>query len=290
MNPKISIVGAGKIGGALAVALSRKNFEIVNIVSRTLASAQNLAEKLKTPARCFDAAQISEIEFSDLVLIATPDFEIAATANALAANPTLQDATVLHTSGALSSEILRDLKKRRTQTGSLHPLVSVSDAQIGAEKFGGAYFCVEGDAQAVEIAQTLVRALGGTSFAIAPEYKPLYHAAAVMSAGHVVALFDLAAETLADCGVERATANRILLPLLNSTINNLNNQPPARALTGTFARADIETLKKHLASLNGKAAEKIYRELGKRSLKLAAEAGADAGKLEQMFLMVNGEW
>lgn len=217
-------------------------------------------------------------------MIATPDSQIPETVEQLAANQSLkQRQTVfLHTSGALSSAVLLDLKSANAQIGSLHPLVSVSDQKTGAKKFANAYFCVEGDDAAVARAETIVAVLNGRSFTIPTQNKVLYHAAAVLSAGHLIALFDLAAETLSDCGIERAQANQILLPLVSSAVENLTAQTPAQALTGTFARADVETMKKHLASLRGKAADEIYRELGKRSIELARAQGADSARLKEM--------
>jgi predicted short-subunit dehydrogenase-like oxidoreductase (DUF2520 family) len=116
----------------------------------------------------------------------------------------------------------------------------------------------------------IVRDLGGKSFSIRSEDKPLYHAAAVMSSGNVVALFDVALEMLVQCGLTRKTARSILQPLIASTVRSLETKDPAQALTGTFSRGDLETVKRHLAALNkNKDALELYRLLGKRSLKLA---------------------
>jgi len=95
-------------------------------------------------------------------------------------------------------------------------------------------------------------------------------------------LFDLASQTLADCGLDLAEARKILMPLVVSTLENLKHQTPAAALTGTFARADTTTMQKHLAALRGKKALEIYVKLGFRSLELAAEQGANAEKLAEM--------
>ena len=66
-------------------------------------------------------------------------------------------------------------------------------------------------------------------------------------------------------------ARSVLLPLIASTVHNLEIKDPAQALTGTFSRGDVETVKRHLAALNNKDlvdALELYRLLGKRSLKL----------------------
>ena len=174
----------------------------------------------------------------------------------------------LHTSGALSSDVLSELKARGWSTGSLHPLISVTDPQT---PLAGAFWCVEGEPRAVRLAKRIVRDLGGTSFSINSAEKPLYHAAAVMTAGHVTALFDVALEMLVACGLTRKTARQILQPLLASAVHNLETKDPAQALTGSFARGDVETVKRHLAALKDhKLADALdlYCRLGKRSIKL----------------------
>ena len=181
------------------------------------------------------------------------------------------------------AEALAPLRARGYAVGSLHPLVAVSHAEGGAEALGGAFYCVEGDAGAVRAARRAVRALGGESFAVRPGKKALYHAAAVMASGHTVALFDLASSLLAGCGLTDRRARAVLLPLLRSTLENLSARPPARALTGTFARADVQTVRKHLAALADlDTARAIYALLGKRSLRLAVEAGASREAVEEI--------
>jgi predicted short-subunit dehydrogenase-like oxidoreductase (DUF2520 family) len=191
----------------------------------------------------------------------------------------------LHASGALSSGVLAPLRARGFRVGSMHPLASVSEPLVGAESLRRAFYCVEGDRVAALAARRVVRDLGGESFSIKPEDKALYHASALITAGHTVALFDIAAGLLARCGLPTARARRVLLPLLRSTLENLSRTPPERALTGTFARGDAETVRKHLAALRAAGEPDsllAYALLGGRSLRLAARAGADAARLNEI--------
>ncbi|HYG82766.1 MAG TPA: DUF2520 domain-containing protein, partial [Pyrinomonadaceae bacterium] len=193
--------------------------------------------------------------------------------------------TALHASGALSSEALRALRGVGFATGSVHPLISVSDAVQGADSFESAFFCVEGEPRAARAARSIVRALGGRSFSIGAKDKALYHAAAVMASGHTTALFDIATEMLARCGLAERRARAILLPLLRSTLENLYTSAPAGALTGTFARADTATVRRHLASLRSQKmtdALAAYVLLGRRSLRLAEAAGASPEALKEI--------
>ena len=159
--------------------------------------------------------------------------------------------------------------------------VTTAIGRAGAQDLRGAHFCIEGDAKAVAAARRLVRALGGRSFTIAPSDKALYHAAAVLASGHTVALFDLASELLARCGVAPAAARKALLPLTASTLANLlAAAQPAAALTGPFARGDAATVRRNLTALaasDDESALKIYILLGQRALQLAEQTGINAG-------------
>src|SRR4029079_16256682 len=151
-------------------------------------------------------------------------------------------------------------------TGSIHPLMSVSAAHDAALR--GAFWSVERDRAALSLGKELVRDLEGKSFSIRSEDKPLYHAAAVMVSGNVVALFDVALEMLGECGLDRKTARGVLLPLIASTVRSLQTKTPEESLTGTFSRGDVETVKRHLAALKNKElaqALDLYRLLGQRS-------------------------
>jgi predicted short-subunit dehydrogenase-like oxidoreductase (DUF2520 family) len=214
------------------------------------------------------ATQIRSLPPADLFLICVPDDQIAGVALELSALNFGRAPVALHTSGALSSDVLAPLRKNGWHTGSLHPLISVSDARGSIR---GAFWGVEGDPHATRIAKAIVRDLDGESFSIRSAEKPLYHAAAVMTSGNVTALFDVALEMLVECGLTRRTARRILQPLLASTVQNLETKNPAQALTGTFSRGDVETVKRHLAALKKSGltdALELYRLLGKRSLKM----------------------
>jgi len=260
----VSIIGSGRLGTTLGVALLHRRYSIQSLVARRVQSARRAARLLDVDVQVLAAKELRALKPADVFLITVPDDQIASVAEEMSSLEFT--ATALHTSGALSSEILALLQKRGWHTGSIHPLLSVSNA---GDPIEGAFWSVEGDKSAVRLGKAIVRDLGGKSFFIRSEDKPLYHAAAVMVSGNVTALFDVALEMLFDCGIKRTTARHILLPLIASTVRNLETQDPAQSLTGTFSRGDLETVKRHLAALKrNQDALELYRLLGKRSLKL----------------------
>ncbi|MDQ6652317.1 MAG: DUF2520 domain-containing protein [Acidobacteriota bacterium] len=289
-KPSVSIVGAGRLGQALAIALHSSGYPIQALVARHAPHARKAAaliNKLEGPILALGADHLHQLPASDVILITTPDDAIKSTAEALASSQkhARRGQTVLHTSGALASDVLSPLAKLGFHTGSLHPLVSVNEPYAGAKALCGAFYCLEGDQAALLLAQLIVTDLKGTSFSIQPNKKALYHAAAVMASGHLVALFDLTSELLAACGMSQKSAQRILIPLVESTVNNVKDSGPEQALTGTFARGDLATVQRHLEMLSRKQfAEEleVYKLLGLRSIQLADKAGLEPQVLQQI--------
>lgn len=296
-KPSVSIIGSGRLGRALAIALVESGYSVRALVARRAAGAEKaagLVPRTSPPVQALAVKDLAKLPPTDLILITTPDdaieqiaHNLAALENSFAALETskARRRTVLHTSGALSSAVLAPLAEVGLNTGSLHPLVSVSDPRSGAKALRGAFYCVEGDRIATRLARGIVGDFGGKSFSIAPENKAIYHAAALITAGHLTALIDLAMEMLVSCGLSRSRAQEVLMPLVESAVNNLKVSRPEKALTGTFARGDLATVRRHLEALSGKEhneALKVYKLLGLRSLKLAGKKGTDAKVLKQI--------
>lgn len=275
------------MGTALGVALRRAEYHLEVVVTKTAPSARRAAKFIGGGAAALAERQLDNppaetvrrLVESDLLLISTPDDALEAAAARLAGTIRRAGADrgkaqrfALHTSGAVSSEVLAPLRALGFSVGSLHPLVSVADAAAAQDRFRGAHFCIEGDRAAARVARMLVKDFGGQPFTISSEAKPLYHAAATVSSGHVTALFDLAIEMLQECGLTKRRARQILAPLLTSTAANLVAQSPADALTGPFARGDVATIGKHLAAMKAKKmteAADLYAALGLRAARLA---------------------
>lgn len=278
-KPKISILGVGRLGSALALGLKTAGYRILAVVARHSSSARTSAKLVGGRGLAvLGAKELEKLPRTDLILIATPDDAIRDVARQLSLLHNLKGVTVLHTSGALSSAVLSPLAAKGVHAGSLHPLVSISDARSGVANLRGAYYCVEGDAVAVKVARKLVRDLGGRSFSISPDKKALYHAAAVMSSGHVVALLDMTMSMLERCGLSRKEAQRILMPLVESTLTNLVASSAEGALTGTFSRGDLRTAQEHMKALTGPQLNRVstvYRLLAQQSIEIAARRGLD---------------
>lgn len=291
----VSIIGAGRVGTALGIALKNAGYQISLVVTKHSPSARRAARLIDagTPySRTKLAKADPSLAAKSILIIATPDDVIADTAAELAARLPLakpdskQIRAAFHTSGALSSEVLAPLRRKGFSVASLHPLLSISDSRTGAERLQEAFFSLEGDPSAKRLGKRLIHDLGARSFTIRSADKALYHAAALTASPNMTALFDIALEMMQRCGLSSRRAREVLLPLVQSTLDNLARQDPAQALTGTFKRGDMATVKTHLAAI--KSAElpealAAYALLGRRSLKLARLKPAERRLLESLL-------
>jgi len=279
----VSIIGVGRVGGAIALSLPKDKYSIEKLVVHGHSNVDSLIAGLPNPPDVTTLDALGDVS-SDVIFITTQDSHIVAAAGALA-KKVMSSPIVFHTSGSYSSSILDELKKAGSRTGSVHPLVSISKPELGPERFRNAFFCVEGEPAAVEMGKQIVADLGGRPFSIDTKFKTLYHASAVTACGHLVALFDAAVEMMTKCGLSADESKNILMPLVTSTVQNLNEQSTAAALTGTFARADIETFTRHLTALNENVSDdllEIYLLLGERSLELATKQGVNQERIDTL--------
>jgi len=202
----------------------------------------------------------------ELLLITTPDDAIRRVAQAVEPQPTT---VVAHASGAQSLEPLQPHLRR----ASLHPLTSLPDPEVGAERLRKrCCFAVEGD----ELVTELVRELGGRAFRVAPEDRVAYHAAAAIAANHLVALLGQVERVAAQAGLPLDA----YLALAEQTLANVRRLGPAAALTGPVARGDWATVARHLAALPPEEAAG-YRAMADLAARLVSREAAPRTSLAE---------
>lgn len=281
----VTIVGIGRVGKALSSAIVASGYELVHLVANDVEAALAFAGKFSNPPVVTDLEGLSSIK-SDLLFITTQDSKIRSVAESIAAlGKSSTGQVAIHCSGALGSDELSALAAAGYKTASLHPLVSVNDSKGRELVFRDVFFALEGDAEALLVATELVENIGGKTFEIPSEAKALYHAAAVVACGHFVALFDTSLKMLSHCGLDETTARNVMLPLVESTVANLREKDPAQALTGPFARGDVEVIAGHLkkiAEIADENIEGVYRILAREAIGLAERNGLGDQKIAEM--------
>jgi len=290
MKPELfSIVGAGRLGTALGAALVRRGWRIALIVD-TDARAAREGRRLIGAGRAATAFGPASRP-GDVVIVAVPDGAVGRVAAALAGSGlSWAGRTVLHTSGILPARVLEPLRRRGARTASLHPAQAFSRKDAPASAFKGITWGVEGDAEAVATAGSIVRGLGGHVLPLSEKNKPIYHAACALASNAFVALEWTACGLLRTAGIEEKDAFRILLPLVQGTLQNVKNLGLEKALTGPVVRGDAATVGKHLEALSGDpAASEVYRVMGRRVLRLAQRSGLPEAKVKALRRLLGDE-
>ena len=267
---KIGFIGAGTVGTALAVRLSNKGYPVVAVSSRTKASAQRLAEAVPT-CQALDSNQ-AVADSARLVFITTPDGVIAPVAAEIKWYP---GQSVVHCSGADSTDILEPARKRGALVGGFHPLQTFASVTHAIENIPGSTFAIEADEPLFTELREMAASLEGNFIRLGAGDKVLYHAAAVIACNYLVTLVKLATDLWQSFGVPPRQATQALLPLLRGTLNNIDNVGIPDCLTGPIARGDSGTIEKHISALERTAPGILstYRELGSQTIPIALAKG-----------------
>lgn len=264
----IGIIGGGRLGTALGIALAARGYWVRAIASRTRASAEKLADRLGPGTRaCPSAHEAARI--SDLVFITTPDDAIAGVAERVKWRA---DHQVVHCSGALSVDVLRPVVEKHGHVASFHPLQSF--AKERADPFVGVTIGLGGDGVLLDTLQGIAEDLGARWIVVPSEGKAAYHASAVLISNYVVTLMKASFDLLAQLGIPEKDAQAALTGLLGGTLANLQDMSIPQALTGPIARGDTGTVRRHLDTLaaNPPVAD-AYRVLGRLAIPLAQAKG-----------------
>jgi predicted short-subunit dehydrogenase-like oxidoreductase (DUF2520 family) len=105
----------------------------------------------------------------------------------------------------------------------------------------------------------------------------------VIASNFPIVLLAMATRVLTSAGVSEEAARGALGTLLTAAAENVRAAGPSAALTGPVARGDVETVRAHLEALaDAPEVLELYRALSREALPLAASAGADRGRLEEM--------
>jgi len=262
---RITIVGPGRLGTALALELSRAGYAIPEIVSRRTASSRRKARALAKLVGARSVTASDALLNADLIWFCVPDRAIAAAAGELARFP-WKGKVAFHSSGALSSRELLKLRSRGAAVASVHPFMTFVRGAVPSLK--GVPIAVEGDAAALRASRQIARSLSAELFSIREAQKSAYHAWGAFTSPLVVSLLVTAERVARAAGHSAAQARRRMLPIIAQTLANYARLGPAGAFSGPLVRGDVDVVRRHLQALRRfpEAAE-AYRALSKSALR-----------------------
>ncbi len=225
---KIVFIGSGKVATALGLAIKKKR-KIVQVYSRTNASAKALAAKLSCPF----TTDLKKIDpDADIYIIAVKDDVIVKVASSLK----LRGKTIIHTSGAVGIDVL---KKASSNCGVLYPPYSFIKGRALEKNIP---FCVEAsNAKVKSQLLNLVKDFYGRPYLMNSAQRATLHVAAVFANNFTNHMFVIANDIAKKANIPF----EVLFHLIDDTVVNLRHQSPELNQTGPAKRGDKQTLKKH---------------------------------------------
>ena len=278
-KPQIAIVGAGRLGSALSLALSKAGYRVNEVISRNTLSSQNRAREFAKSAQSITTTLKTANLDSDLIWFCVPDREIAVAARALIRSAQWKSKVAFHSSGALASDELNVLRRRGAAVASVHPMMTFVRGSIPSLK--GVAFALEGDTKAIRVARRVTRDLGGEAFSVSKANKIAYHALGGFSSPLIVAMLAIAEQVARAAGLSTTQARKIMLPIVKQTLANYSALGPAGAFSGPIVRGDVPIVRKHLRALQKiPRAKEVYMALARSALQyLPARNRKELGKL-----------
>jgi predicted short-subunit dehydrogenase-like oxidoreductase (DUF2520 family) len=254
-----ALIGPGRAGATIALALVARGYRATAVAGRAPD-----APSTTTTAACLDAKAVLVSKAgrgASIVIIATPDAAIEATATAVA--PSLQkNALVVHLAGSRGLDVFAPMLALRpdARAGALHPLQSLPSVSLGLDRLPGSWAAIAGDPQV----EALAVALELRPFVVADDQRARYHATAVVASNHLVALLGQVERLAAAAGVPFAA----FAPLAEASLANVFGLGARAALTGPVARGDLTTVADHLRELPPSERD-AYRALAREAARLA---------------------
>ncbi|MEV1286003.1 DUF2520 domain-containing protein [Micromonospora sp. NPDC049679] len=267
----IGVIGAGRVGAVLGAALARAGHRVV-AASGVSAAAKGRIARLLPGAANLPADEVARAA-ADVLIIAVPDDALAAVVAGLADTGALRPGQVVaHTSGAHGLAILAPAVDAGASPLALHPAMTFTGEVEDLDRLAGISYGVAAPAGLRPLAERLVAELGGSPEWIAEADRPLYHAALVHGANHLVTLLNEALDRLRDAGV--GNPEKVLGPLVRASLENTLRLGDA-ALTGPVSRGDAGTVARHLDRLADSAPESVpsYLALARRTADRAIAGG-----------------
>lgn len=249
----IVLVGAGNMATQLALALSNKGCEILQVYSRTIDSARLLAGRIGECTMYTNS--IAEIVTdADLYIFSLSDSALPDVINQMQPNGALW----IHTAGSMPMDVFAD---KCARYGVLYPMQTVnkdrvvdwSDVPIFVEASN------EDDTQyLVQLSQRLSNNVSSSN----SQQRQSLHLAAVFACNFSNHMYAIAERLLNEQGLDFD----VMKYLIRETEHKAESISPIDGQTGPAVRNDVNVMDKHLALLGDSPEGELYRLISKNIL------------------------
>lgn len=248
-DTSIVFVGAGNLATNLAKALYKKGFRIVQIFSRTQASAKELAEQVEAE---YTTDLSALYPYARLYVVALKDDALLELLPQIVSGK--EDALWVHTAGSLPMNIWQGHVNRY---GVFYPMQTFSKQRM-ADFSSIPIFVESTSASDTEFLKEVASVLSCSVHEATSEQRKSLHLAAVFTCNFTNHMYALAAELLRKYDLPF----EVMLPLIDETARKVHEMAPKAAQTGPAMRYDEHVINEHLNMLEDEPGmREIYRML-----------------------------
>jgi predicted short-subunit dehydrogenase-like oxidoreductase (DUF2520 family) len=279
-DPRIGIVGIGRVGATLATALARAGYDVAAIYGR-----RGIRTSGVRGAAVATSAQ-GVADRADLVLLTVSDDAVEEVCGSVRWRP---GQAVVHCSGARELDALASARDAGARVGAFHPLQMFATPEAALATLPGCVVTIDADDELAPILERIAERLGCRPMRLTGGRRALYHASAYYVGPFLLALIREAAAMWATFGRSEREALDALTPLLRGTVAAALEGGIAQGMGGCVARGDAGTVERHLLALEAFSPEaaQLYRQLALRTIPLALERGtlpaAAAGRIRALL-------
>jgi predicted short-subunit dehydrogenase-like oxidoreductase (DUF2520 family) len=268
----VCIIGVGKVGSALSFEFNEADLKHLYLIDKKVEILRRIVKKLN---RCRYSGIIKKefIELSDTIIISVQDSEVLRVIDDLSRRKIdLSGKLILHTSGALSSDVFKILNISKSQVGSFHPIQTFSRIQYSKSNIlKGIYFSIEGGVKAKKIQREFCKEFEAFYIEIPKGKKLIYHTSCVIASNFLVTYINILSGIIEKIGIKGKDTYKIFEPIITETLLNISRQGHVKSLTGPFDRSDVITIRGHLTSIleENPLLLPFYTSLAKETIKVA---------------------
>ena len=280
---KVAFLGAGKVGGSLALALANAGYPVVAVASRTPASANGFAARIEGCTAYLSYQGAADV--ADVAFVTTSDDAIGPVAASVVWRP---GQAVVHCSGAASLDLFDGPKSQGAVPGAFHPLQAFSSVENGVKSIPGTTFSIEAGDDIRPYLEQMAHDIGANPIFLKAEDKVLYHLSGVLMGNLLTCLVGIAGGVWEHIGYSRAEGVKALVPMMRAVADNIEASGIPDAVAGPYPRGDVGTIRKHLEALRERdpGLLPLYCELALAGLPQAVERGLDEDTAEEISLMI----
>lgn len=235
-NKRVVLVGAGNVATHLGMALQQAGYEVLQVYSRTEASASALADQLKVPY----TVSLEELSGeADLYIVSVKDAVLQSLLPSVVKGR--EGALFVHTAGSIPMNVWEGIAPRY---GVLYPMQTFSKQR--AVDFNSVSFFLEASStEDLERLKTLASSLTPKVYEANSDQRMSLHVAAVFACNFTNHMYALCARLLDKYGMPFEA----MLPLIDETARKVHQLAPKEAQTGPAVRRDENVMNKHLEIL-----------------------------------------